>query len=96
MGRLSRTFFLDSLKGIRVRRVGTGQMPARRQFLCDFTSLNTERDSPELERHLAEDFPRYDDRLRILVYCFRGGNRSKLWADALETIGYKVDKLPGG
>jgi tRNA 2-selenouridine synthase len=33
---------------------------------------------------------------RMLVYCFRGGKRSKLWFDALSTIGFKVDRLPGG
>lgn len=33
---------------------------------------------------------------RMLVYCFRGGKRSKLWVDALSTIGYRVDRLPGG
>lgn len=33
---------------------------------------------------------------RILVYCFRGGKRSKLWADNLRTIGFDVDVLPGG
>ncbi|WP_286162286.1 rhodanese-like domain-containing protein [Burkholderia sp. WP9] len=33
---------------------------------------------------------------RVLVYCFRGGKRSRLWFDALDTIGYKVDSLPGG
>src|SRR5712691_8853717 len=33
---------------------------------------------------------------RMLVYCFRGGKRSKLWYDALSTIGYRVDRLPGG
>lgn len=32
----------------------------------------------------------------ILVYCFRGGKRSKLWSDNLRTIGYKVDVLAGG
>jgi tRNA 2-selenouridine synthase len=32
----------------------------------------------------------------MLVYCFRGGKRSKLWFDALSTIGYRVDRLPGG
>ena len=32
----------------------------------------------------------------MLVYCFRGGKRSKLWFDALSTIGYSVDRLPGG
>jgi tRNA 2-selenouridine synthase len=33
---------------------------------------------------------------RMLVYCFRGGKRSKLWFDALSTIGYRADRLPGG
>ena len=33
---------------------------------------------------------------RILVYCFRGGKRSRLWCDALETIGYHVNRLQGG
>jgi tRNA 2-selenouridine synthase len=25
------------------------------------------------------------------VYCFRGGKRSRLWADNLRTIGFEVD-----
>jgi tRNA 2-selenouridine synthase len=33
---------------------------------------------------------------RFLVYCFRGGKRSRLWADNLRTIGFTVDVLPGG
>jgi len=33
---------------------------------------------------------------RVLVYCFRGGKRSRLWCDALETIGFRVDRLRGG
>lgn len=33
---------------------------------------------------------------RILVYCFRGGKRSKLWTDALTTIGFKTQRLEGG
>jgi len=33
---------------------------------------------------------------RFLVYCFRGGKRSRLWADALRTIGFEVDVVPGG
>lgn len=33
---------------------------------------------------------------RMLVYCFRGGKRSRLWADNLRTIGFRVDVLPGG
>src|SRR6267142_2808461 len=39
---------------------------------------------------------RYPKDARMLVYCFRGGKRSKLWLDALSTIGYRVDRLPGG
>jgi len=49
-----------------------------------------------IAKHLEEDMPKYDRKSRILVYCFRGGKRSKLWIDALETIGYKVSKLEGG
>jgi len=32
---------------------------------------------------------------RIRVYCFRGGKRSRLWFDALDTIRYRVERLPG-
>ena len=49
-----------------------------------------------IARHIENDLPNYPERSRILVYCFRGGKRSKLWTDALETIGYKVEKLKGG
>lgn len=47
-------------------------------------------------RHLSEDLPKYPKDAKVLVYCFRGGKRSKLWFDALETIGYEVQKLTGG
>lgn len=33
---------------------------------------------------------------RILVYCFRGGKRSKLWTDVLATIGFRTARLQGG
>jgi tRNA 2-selenouridine synthase len=39
---------------------------------------------------------RYSPQDRFLVYCFRGGKRSRLWADNLRTIGYEVDVLAGG
>ena len=39
---------------------------------------------------------RYTPRDRMLVYCFRGGKRSRLWADNLRTIGFDVDLLAGG
>lgn len=40
-----------------------------------------------------QNFPR---GTRVLVYCFRGGKRSKLWLDALTTIGFKAKRLEGG
>ena len=39
---------------------------------------------------------KYTPRDRFLVYCFRGGKRSRLWADNLRTIGFEVDVLAGG
>ena len=39
---------------------------------------------------------RYGSSDRFLVYCFRGGKRSRLWADNLRTIGFDVDVLSGG
>lgn len=39
---------------------------------------------------------RYGEADRFLVYCFRGGKRSRLWADNLRTIGFQVDVLAGG
>lgn len=32
----------------------------------------------------------------MLVYCFRGGKRSKLWVDTLRTIGIQVNTVRGG
>lgn len=49
-----------------------------------------------ITRYLDTDLSGFDPQSRILVYCFRGGKRSKLWVDALETIGYQVEKLGGG
>ena len=43
---------------------------------------------PLISRYMADD--------RFLVYCFRGGKRSRLWADNLRTIGFEVDQLQGG
>jgi tRNA 2-selenouridine synthase len=39
---------------------------------------------------------KYSPQDRFLVYCFRGGKRSRLWADNLRTIGFEVDVLAGG
>lgn len=49
-----------------------------------------------IARYIEEELPKYAERSHILVYCFRGGKRSKIWIDVLEAIGYKVDKLKGG
>jgi len=47
-------------------------------------------------RHIDQCISRYPGKSKILVYCFRGGKRSKVWFDVLETIGYRVEKLKGG
>ena len=51
-------------------------------------------------RNIASQLPKVAAEVpragRILVYCFRGGKRSRLWCDALETIGFRVDRLKGG
>ena len=49
-----------------------------------------------MSRSIDDLVARYPKDARMLVYCFRGGKRSKLWFDALSTIGYRVDRLPGG
>ena len=47
-----------------------------------------------LEYHIAEEVP--DTETEIVLYC-RGGNRSALAADALQTMGYlRVQSLRGG
>ena len=54
----------------------------------EYSLQNMARHLPMVARHPKD--------ARFLVYCFRGGKRSKLWADNLRTIGYKVDVLRGG
>jgi len=49
-----------------------------------------------IARHLGESVAGLNRKSRILVYCFRGGKRSRLWFDALDVIGYRVEKLKGG
>lgn len=49
-----------------------------------------------ISRHIEQDLSKYDFKTRVLVYCFRGGKRSRLWFNALDTIGYQVQTLPGG
>ncbi|MGH8747007.1 MAG: rhodanese-like domain-containing protein, partial [Burkholderiales bacterium] len=49
-----------------------------------------------ISRSIDDLVARYPKDARMLVYCFRCGKRSKLWFDALSTIGFRVDRLPGG
>lgn len=49
-----------------------------------------------ISKHIQQLIAKYKKTDRILVYCFRGGKRSKLWADNLRTIGFQVDVLSGG
>jgi tRNA 2-selenouridine synthase len=46
--------------------------------------------------HIKPLISRYTPKDRFLVYCFRGGKRSRLWVDNLRTIGFEVDVLAGG
>lgn len=49
-----------------------------------------------IAQNLESVLSRYAPDDRILVYCFRGGKRSKLWADNLRIVGFHVDVLRGG
>jgi tRNA 2-selenouridine synthase len=49
-----------------------------------------------LSDHTASLISRYGPTDRFLVYCFRGGKRSALWAGNLRLIGFTVDVVPGG
>lgn len=49
-----------------------------------------------ISRHIETHISRCGSKSRILVYCFRGGKRSKVWQDVLETIGYRVERVKGG
>ena len=49
-----------------------------------------------ISEHIKSHISSYSPKDRMLVYCFRGGKRSRLWADSLRTIGFRVDVLQGG
>lgn len=49
-----------------------------------------------IANHISALIAKYKKSDRMLVYCFRGGKRSKVWADSLRTIGFEVDVLAGG
>lgn len=46
--------------------------------------------------HIGPLISRFGPKDRFLVYCFRGGKRSRLWGDNLRIIGFEVDVLAGG
>lgn len=47
-------------------------------------------------QHIGEVITPLPRQARLLVYCFRGGKRSRAWAEPLRAIGFQVDVLPGG
>jgi tRNA 2-selenouridine synthase len=49
-----------------------------------------------LAAHIKPLIERYGPQDRFLIYCFRGGKRSQLWANNLRTVGFEVDVVPGG
>jgi tRNA 2-selenouridine synthase len=72
--------------------VGTvHRMDTHRAYL-----VGVEHSLRNMADHIASLISRFGRDDRMLVYCFRGGKRSKLWADTLRTIGFKVDVLAGG
>ena len=58
--------------------------------------IGVSRALKNMSRAIDAVISKYPKDARMLVYCFRGGKRSKLWFDSLSTIGYRVDRLPGG
>lgn len=69
----------------------THKIDKHRAYLIgvSYAMKNMSRAIDELVTKHPKDAP-------MLVYCFRGGKRSRLWFDALSTIGFRVDRLPGG
>jgi len=58
--------------------------------------IGVEYSLQNIASHLKPLISRYGPRDRFLVYCFRGGKRSQLWANNLRTIGFEVDVIAGG
>ncbi len=58
--------------------------------------IGVEYSLQNMARYIRPLVTKYGKGDRMLVYCFRGGKRSKLWADTLRTIGFEVDVLAGG
>jgi tRNA 2-selenouridine synthase len=58
--------------------------------------IGVEHSLRNIAEHIRPLISRFGPSDRFLVYCFRGGKRSRLWADNLRTIGFEVDVLVGG
>ena len=52
--------------------------------------------STNLATHIRTHISKYRPDDRLLVYCFRGGKRSRAWADVLRSIGFITETLNGG
>ena len=52
--------------------------------------------SNNLATHIGKQISKYRPGDRMLVYCFRGGKRSRVWADTLRNIGFATETLEGG
>ena len=49
-----------------------------------------------LATHIRDHISKCRAGDRILVYCFRGGKRSRAWVDTLRGIGFETDVIEGG
>jgi tRNA 2-selenouridine synthase len=58
--------------------------------------IGAEYSMRNIAQHIRSSIAGYKKSDRMLVYCFRGGKRSRVWAEALRNIGFEVDVLPGG
>jgi tRNA 2-selenouridine synthase len=52
--------------------------------------------STNIASHIRSHIATQRPGSRLLVYCFRGGKRSRVWADTLRNIGFDTDVLKGG
>ena len=52
--------------------------------------------SNNIATHIRNHISKYRPSDRLLVYCFRGGKRSRVWGDTLRNIGFQTDVLKGG
>lgn len=52
--------------------------------------------SNNLATHIRTHISKFGPGDRLLVYCFRGGKRSRVWADTLRNIGFTTEVLKGG